>query len=88
MSQETIVSCGNVAVPAYLTLKTLGFEITSSSDNEQETWRAEKGDLVLIGDSTLEILGLYFLRQQRGSDWKASDNEIDDFLNRFYPGQN
>lgn len=50
-----------------------------------ERWIAQKGDLRVSGESPLQVLGLYWMRQQRGSNWEAEDAEIEAFLKRFYP---
>ena len=83
---ETIAGSGNIEVPAYLALRKLGFEVTATAKGEQsEQWVATKSDLKLIAASPLELLGLCLMRAERGSSWKPTDEDISDFLERFYP---
>ncbi len=83
---EHITAAGNTAVPAYLALAQEGFHIQRRMAGDCEEWIAERGsDLRISGSSTVEVLGLYFMRQQRGVSWKAQDSEIDAFLRQFYP---
>jgi hypothetical protein len=86
MEQERIAAAGNTEVPAYLTLIELGYSVVRSDTNGNEHWIAKRGTLQLMADSPLELLGLSQLRSERGPNWQASDNEIGEFLRRFYPG--
>ncbi len=85
MSQETIAAAGNTAVPAYLLLRALGYSVDRIDHDNEERWIAKKGSLQLLADDPLELLGLCSLRSERGQHWQASDNEIDEFMARFYP---
>ena len=85
MAQESIAAAGNTEVPAYLTLIELGYSVDRIDRDGEEHWIATKGILQLMADSPLELLGLSLLRSERGSRWQASDDEIDEFLTRFYP---
>ncbi len=79
-----ISAAGNTEVPAYLALVELGFEITTSSHgNEVESWIARNGETELIGDGPFELLALVKLIECRGKNWKASDEEIDDFVGKY-----
>ena len=46
---------------------------------------ATKPDLILEAEGPLELLGLWAMRDGRGKEWKASDDEIEAFLKRYYP---
>jgi hypothetical protein len=85
MEQERIAAAGNTEVPAYLTLIELGYSVDRSDRNGNEHWIAKKGTLELMANGPLELLGLSLLRSERGPRWQASDNEINEFLRRFYP---
>jgi hypothetical protein len=83
---EHLAGAGNTGVPAYLALLHEGCRVERQVlAGGNELWVAEKGDLRISGGSPLEVLGLYFLRKQRGPEWRADDAEIDAFLKRFYP---
>ena len=82
---EHITAGGNTAVPAYLALVQEGFRVQCRSVGDTEEWIAERDGLRISGSSTVEVLGLCAMRQQRGETWKAQDSEIDAFLSKFYP---
>jgi hypothetical protein len=85
---EQIAAAGNTEVPAYLALRQAGFEVTvTPRGGESEQWVAKKTDVALIAESPLELLGLWAMRKERGSSWKASGEEIEAFLKQFYPQQ-
>ena len=85
MTQESIAAAGNTEVPAYLTLIGLGYSVDRIDNDGEQNWVAKKGTLQLMADCPLELLGLSLLRSERGTRWQAGDNEIDEFLKRFYP---
>ncbi len=85
MTQESIAAAGNTEVPAYLALIELGYSVERIDKDGEEHWIAKSGTLQLMADGPLELLGLCLLRSQRGTRWQANDNEIDQFLKRFYP---
>jgi hypothetical protein len=85
MAQENIAAAGDTAVPAYLTLIELGYSVDRVDKGGEEHWIAKKGSLQLIADCPLKLLGLSLVRSERGPRWQASDNEMDEFLTRFYP---
>ena len=83
---EHITSAGNTEVPAYLALLREGLRVERHSRGEfEELWVAVQDDLSLSGSSPLEALGLFYVRKQRGKNWKADDPEIDAFLHQFSP---
>ena len=83
---EHITIAGNVEVPAFLALQQLGFQLERRVHaNEQEFWIATKSDISFSATSTLELLGLCLMRSTRGAEWKASNEEIDDYLRTYYP---
>jgi len=84
MAVERIAGAGNVLVPAYLALLSLGYEVRMERDRDgRETWSASGHELHLSASDPLELLGLHCLRTERGADWKAGEVEIRDFLDRF-----
>jgi hypothetical protein len=84
MHDEILTTAGNVLVPAYLALRQLGYEVRlEQGDDGRETWWATRHGLSLSADDPLALLGLHGLRQERGPDWKGTDDEIHAFLERF-----
>jgi len=84
MSHITVA--GNVEVPAYLALEQLGFEIERRIfENGDEYWIARKHGQEFSAGSTLEVLGLCLMRSTRGDAWKATDDEINSYLLKYYP---
>jgi len=74
-------AAGNTEVPAYLSLKALGYKV----DNQENTkyWIATKDSTELVAEGPLELLALVKLLEVRGTNWKASDSEIDAFLENY-----
>jgi hypothetical protein len=86
MDQENVAAAGNTTVPAYLTLIKLGYTVDRHDGNDsKELWVAKKGTLRLVGDCPLVLLGLSLMRSERGAEWSATDDQINQFLGRFYP---
>ena len=82
----TIASAGNVLVPAYLALVEKGFRVTRSKTarrGDPEEWCAKKGAARFVAEDPLSLLGLVAMREARGRAWRASDEEIDAFFDRF-----
>jgi hypothetical protein len=84
-TQEILAGAGNVEVPCVLALRSQGFTLSRKVIDGHEEWRAERPDLLLIADAPLSLLGLVSLRERRGRQWRASDEEIDAFFQEFYP---
>ena len=88
---ETIAAAGNTEVPTYLAIIALGFEISkiheAKSDSDNEIWIAENSEFHFQAPGILELLGLIAMRQSRGQNWRAQDQEIEDFIAKFYPTQ-
>ncbi len=85
---ENITAAGNTEVPAFLAIKALGFDVERrflDGDRERELWIARNDQSQFSAGSPLELLGLYAMRSQRGQSWKASDDEINEFLRDYYP---
>jgi hypothetical protein len=80
----SIASAANTEVPCYLALIELGFDVTKQQSGEREFWIAEKPDLEIVSEEGLcMLLGLAKLIEIRGSNWEATDAEIDQFLKHF-----
>ena len=85
MSDKVKISAaGNVEIPAYLALKMKGFSVRwEREDGNIETWYAEKENLCFSGEGPIELLGVVAVYETRGNKWKATDEEIDGFLERY-----
>ena len=78
-----ITAAGNTEVPAYLVLIAKGYEITH--DGPDDAWVAQKGPDAFSASGPLELLGLVAMVEARGRNWRATDAEIEAFL-QDYPG--
>ncbi|HIH09821.1 MAG TPA: hypothetical protein HA254_04070 [Candidatus Diapherotrites archaeon] len=76
-----ISSAGNTAAPAYLVLKSKGYELFRDASNPN-LWIAQKGKNKFIAESTVELLGLILIYESRGENWMANDKEIEEFLSK------
>jgi len=76
---------GNVEVPAYLVLRGKGYKISAAEQAGGPVWRAENSERRCAADSLVELLGLISMLEARGTDWGATDIEIDAFLHAFPP---
>ena len=78
-----ITSAGNTAAPAFALLKQLGFDVTHVRDASgrcTEWLQAERDSYVLRAEDALALLGLAKLAECKGSQWRASQQEIDAYL--------
>ena len=83
---EHITAAGNTEIPAYLVLLHEGCRVERQTHVDGgELWVAQQDDLRISGAGPLEVLGLYYMRRQRGENWQAKDSEIEAFMQRFYP---
>jgi len=84
-SKETIAVAGNIEVPCYLVIKQLGYSIEMQiKEEKEELWIAEKLDIRFIASNPVELLGMIYMREIRGSSWKANDEEIEAYLSKYY----
>ncbi|HEX3656649.1 MAG TPA: hypothetical protein VHV55_12610 [Pirellulales bacterium] len=83
---ENIGAAGNTLVPAVLTLESMGYRIGwERHDDQREDWHADGPLGHFWGDDPLELLGLITMRELRGVNWKATDEQIDAFAARYLP---
>lgn len=83
---ESITAAANTEIPAFLDLLDRGLRVSRQEMPEsRELWIAEDACVRYSAPSALELLGIYSLRQQRGEDWQASDQQIHDFHTTYYP---
>jgi len=84
----TLAAAGNVEVPAYLVLQSKGYRVDLITDNESahdELWAAERNGLRFVAGGPIELLGVVAVYEARGDSWRASDEAITAYLERFYP---
>lgn len=84
-----IASAGNTVVPAYLALLAKGYLVSRdplAPGSAEETWRAQGDGLEFLAEDPVTLLGLVAMFETRGTDWKASDLDIDHFLRAFPAG--
>lgn len=79
----SIAAAGDVEVPAYLVLRARGYDIFISKRGQEETWHAEKDGNRFSAEGPIELLGVVSVFEVRGGNWRATDREIDDFLQRY-----
>jgi hypothetical protein len=83
---EQISNAGNTLIPAYLALKSKGYHVSwkrGDSAPDDETWFAEGPLGRFTAEDPVTLLGLVVMREQRGSNWKATDEEIDEFMSNY-----
>ena len=80
-----IADAGNTTVPAYLALLAKGYSVDRrpASNETGEVWTATSADHGFSADDIVSVLGLVAMFETRGAEWKASDREIEVFLERF-----
>ena len=76
----------NTLIPCYLALRWLGFTVTKKLINGEESWSAENDSGIFSGDDPCQLLGIIKLVEINGEEWQASDIEIRNFLELYYPG--
>jgi hypothetical protein len=77
--KPTLASAGNTVVPAYLALLQRGLSVSCTG----AYWMAEGPDHRFVAEDPLLLLALVALHETRGSEWQASDEEIDRFITDF-----
>lgn len=80
---STLSAAANVLAPAFYLLQEQGY--TVAYEPAQEWWTATKGDLYFIAYSTIELCGLIYIHEQKGNNWRVSDEEIEAFLKLEMP---
>jgi len=77
---KRLTVAGNTLVPAILALESSGFVV---SVEDAETFKATRGDEVLVAGSPEALLGLVKLVELRTWSWQATDDEIEAVASRF-----
>ena len=83
-SKFTIAGAGNVVVPAFLTLQQRGYTVRREQQADGgQTWVAENGTVELRSEDPVTLLALAAIAETRGEQWRASDREIQTFLDEY-----
>lgn len=84
MSKFRIAAAGNTEIPAYLALLEKGYIVRwERLPEERAFWFAGKDDYELVAAGPLELLGIAAMVETRGPDWRATDEEIGEFMKRY-----
>ncbi len=78
-----LATAGNVMVPAILLLEERGYVVNADRGATTWQWSARRGDVELVGDDPVALLGLAALAEARGEAWRATDEELRSTLGRF-----
>jgi hypothetical protein len=84
--KPTLADAANTEIPAYLALLRRGLSVSYeplSPGAATRYWVAEDAGCRYVADDLLSLLGLVALYETRGSDWQASDEQIDRFVAEF-----
>jgi hypothetical protein len=84
MSSKTFIAlAGNTFGSAYAVLKHLGYSVTHVTGPDGQPnglIQAENQACILQAPDPVLLLGLVRLYESRGTSWKATGAEVDDFL--------
>lgn len=70
-------------VPAILALESQGWQLEHTSDGIDAAWIARRGMAELFGEDPLQLLALAAITDTRGTDWEASELEVEQAVRRF-----
>ena len=83
-----LADAGNTVVPAYLTLRQRGYAVRCDQPNtSQELWHAESETAHVMAEDLLSLLALTAIVESRGSEWRATDEQIESFLREYGVGE-
>ncbi len=86
MVKETLADAANTIVPSYLALIQRGLSVSQEPSAVTESgmlWVAEDETTQFFAEDLVTLLGLVAMRETRGENWRASDQDIESFLARF-----
>ena len=84
--KPTMTDAGNTLVPAYLAILQRGLSLyrePSAVTDSGMIWVAESTDCRFVAEDFVMLLGLVAVRETRGPEWQASDEEIERFIAEF-----
>lgn len=86
MVKKTLSDAASNIVPWYLALIQRGFSVTQEPSAVTESgmlWVAEDETTQFFAEDLVTLLGLVAMRETRGQNLRASDQDIESFLARF-----
>ena len=81
-----LTDAANTIVPSYLALIQRGLSVYQEPSAVTESgllWVAEDARTQFFAEDLVTLLGLVAMRETRGTDWQASDEDLESFLARF-----
>lgn len=74
-----LVTTGNTEPPIYFLLIEKGYQIST----KHHFWVAENEISKFISETLVGLAGLIHLYENRGQNWRISDEKIDEFVKQF-----
>jgi hypothetical protein len=79
-----IVGAGNVVVPAFLALQQRGYAVRREQRGDGvQIWIAQSDTVEVQSDDPVTLLSLAAIAETRGEHWRASDDQIQKFLDEY-----
>jgi len=81
-----ITASGYAEIPAYLTLVNKGYCVSLQKDIailDRKVWIANRDGNEFIAEDLIELLGVVSMYESRGSNWRASDRQIEKYLEKY-----
>ncbi|WP_299189353.1 hypothetical protein [uncultured Aquimarina sp.] len=79
MNKKRLSVAANLGPPSYKILLELGYQVTV----EEKTWIAESNEWILRAEGPIELLGLASIVEKKGENWKVTDKEILEFIEKI-----
>jgi hypothetical protein len=87
MNEVNIRIAGNTEAPCFFVIKSLGYSVeiycNELTDNGEEyiwTYEARKDKNFFSATTIQELLGIIILGEKRGSQWRATSKEIEEYF--------
>jgi len=74
-----LAAAANLLTPAYLAILDRGYSVREDGG----LLFATRGDDTFMAEDTILLLGVIALAEARGENWRATDEQIADFVARF-----
>ncbi|GBL06341.1 hypothetical protein [Glaciecola sp. KUL10] len=76
-------SAANTEIPSFYLVEKLGFTVSKKLIADTEHWIAKKEENEFMATGLTELLGIIRLYEIKGDGWRATDEEIDKFFEKF-----